>query len=194
MRSQERTELGPIDIAKAVTYLESPDALIPGGGDDERSYYKKFASDLEKDPRKVDIQRGLGGLGLLVMTMEDLEGMPGTEMDDYAGALTQYGRELINRSRILVTEGQLDGPVWKDIYGLVDIDWARQYVEELKDMRSTMGMTMLYRWAEERKKNPSSKQRARGLSSGRVEVHRTATRLAVVRVGPVQRQKLRVAA
>lgn len=86
---------------------------------------------LRENPRKQEIARGLGGLGLSVMTPRIFSGMAIESRRGYATALLHYKDYLTQRVAHFSTPVVSDGGKIAEIYGHHDDDWAVRYAGEL---------------------------------------------------------------
>jgi hypothetical protein len=172
----------PIDIEAAAASLRAQtgiaDTLFPNdyglipSREDERLGYLPFVDTLVADPRKSEIELGLGRLGLLVVTPNDMNALPKPQKQNYMSAVLWYASSLDTRSRLLRTEGQIEG--LQRCYPNTDYPWASSYANELSALREIVVASKVYEIAKSSRRlsRESSRYRVEQMKTGKIVVCR----------------------
>lgn len=157
---------------------------------DERSAYLPYALGWQRDPRQKDVQRGLGGLGLIKAVGEDLGVMSEPSAAAYSAALLNYDELLGGRSGVLSPEAVDEGGPLERHYPGVSGEWAVRYANTLKGLRAVFRGTTLFEAATavkdaEPKLVKSLRDRQKHKIGQAIEIHTNRTgQLVVVQVSP----------
>lgn len=159
---------------------------------DERFEYMPFAASVLEDPRKKQIARGLGELGLIMITPSDVNRMHGNEQSHYAAALLDYKTNLDGRANVFKTEGTEEADWFKQAFPNADATWSYNYGEELHHLSDKIAISNLYSVIKSiREADPKAVKRAHDLQrsagpAGRVILHR---RESTHKVTPVRQSR-----
>ena len=124
-----------------------------GSLDENRAFYEPYIDEWQGDSHKLELERGMAGLGLPVVREDHLAGLPRQQLLEYAGAYLQFYAQLDERARLLGLEGgQLDGGILGRRYGGHNLDWAGSYAKELEGLRDVMEHTPVLEYVKQMRK------------------------------------------
>lgn len=154
----------PIDfLAEASSYINNPPVIVNqperhlsvydelGGITSPKpvwgsptGLYVPAADVFRADGRKTELARGLGELGLIIMTPDHLEAMSKTAQLRYAAALTDYVDTIYHRGSRLAVEGSHKEDLFVNRYGETSESWAKEYAAQLRGLHRTVSESPLY--------------------------------------------------